>query len=410
MKKTEQMLRFFSLSNISHKSSLTITKKAVTLCWVNTNNSPFSMIIKHLSIINYKNIVQAELAFSPKINCFIGNNGMGKTNLLDAVYYLSFCKSSTNAIDSQVVNHGADVCMLQGKYEFENDTIEEIYCGIRRRQKKQFKRNKKDYDRISDHIGLIPLVMISPADNELIVGSSDERRRFMDITISQFDKAYLQALMRYNRALQQRNILLKNDDHAIDLTLLELWENQLIEDGKIIQEKRCAFIENLTPVFAALYERISQSAERVSFEYVSQLNDVDFRESLIANRKRDIVIGHTTVGVHRDELEMLLNGHPMKKVGSQGQHKTFFVSLKLAQFHFLLKTGRTTPILLLDDIFDRLDAHRVKEIVSLVSEPEFGQIFISDTNRESLDSLILPLGNSAHIYSVVNGEITLTTV
>ena len=367
------------------------------------------MILKHLSIINYKNITQTELEFSPKINCLIGNNGMGKTNLLDAVYYLSFCKSSTNAIDSQVVNHNVDVCMLQGKYEFENDTTEEIYCGIRRRQKKQFKRNKKDYDRISDHIGLIPLVMISPADNELIVGGSDERRRFMDITISQFDKVYLQALIRYNRALQQRNILLKNEERAIDLTLLELWEDQLIEDGKIIYEKRRVFIENLIPVFDVFYERISQSAEKVSFEYVSQLNSVDFREALISNRRRDMAMGHTTVGIHRDELDMQLNGYPMKKVGSQGQHKTFYVSLKLAQFRFLLKTGRTTPILLLDDIFDRLDAQRVKEIVSLVSEPAFGQIFISDTNRESLDNLLLPLGNSAHIYSVVNGEITRIT-
>ena len=363
------------------------------------------MILKHLSIINYKNIAQAELEFSPKINCFIGNNGMGKTNLLDAVYYLSFCKSSTNPIDSQIINHDADVCMLQGKYEFENDVTEEIYCGIRRRQKKQFKRNKKEYERIADHIGLIPLVMISPADNELITGGSDERRRFMDIAISQFDKSYLQALIHYSRALQQRNILLKNEERTIDFTLLELWEDRMINDGKIINEKRRAFIEQFTPIFNSFYMRISQSSETVSFDYISQLNDADFREALAANRRRDMAIGHTTVGIHRDDLEMLLDGHPTKKVGSQGQNKTYFVSLKLAQFYFLLKTGRTTPILLLDDIFDRLDVNRVEEIVKLVSETEFGQIFISDTNRESLDKILAQQNNDFHIYSVENGEI-----
>ena len=365
------------------------------------------MILRHLSIINYKNIAQAELEFSPKVNCFIGNNGMGKTNLLDAVYYLSFCKSHTNPIDSQIINHDADMCMLQGKYEFDEGALEEIYCGIRRRQKKQFKRNKKEYERLADHIGLLPLVMISPADNELIVGGSDERRRFMDIAISQFDKAYLQVLIRYNKALQQRNVLLKNEERAIDLTLLELWEDQLIDDGKFINEKRRAFIEAFSPIFSMFYARISQSNETVQFEYISQLSEADFREALIANRRRDMAIGHTTVGIHRDELEMLLNGHPIKKVGSQGQHKTYFVSLKLAQFHFLLKIGRTTPILLLDDIFDRLDANRVEEIVKLVSEPTFGQIFISDTNRESLDKILEQQQNDFRIFAVDRGEITL---
>ena len=365
------------------------------------------MILKELSIINYKNLLQAELQFSPKINCFIGNNGMGKTNLLDAVYYLSFCKSYTNPIDSQIINHAADVCMLQGRYEFEDDRREEVYSGIRRRQKKQFKRNKKEYERLSDHIGLIPLVMISPADNELITGVSEGRRKFMDLAISQFDKEYLRALVRYTKALQQRNVLLKNRDDLIDHTLLELWEEQMIDDGIFIHQRRKAFIDAFTPIFNDFYTRISQSGEEVSFDYISQLNDADFRESLQHNRQRDIAIGHTTTGIHRDELEMLLDGFPIKKVGSQGQNKTYFVSLKLAQFHFLLKTGHTTPILLLDDIFDRLDANRVEEIVKLVSGPEFGQIFLSDTNRESLDRILERTDNNSHIYSVIDGDINL---
>lgn len=363
------------------------------------------MFLKQLSIINYKNLAQVELELSPKINCFVGNNGMGKTNLLDAVYYLSFCRSYANPIDAQIIKHDADVCMLQGKYEFENQGEEEIYCGLRRRQKKQFKRNKKEYEKLSDHIGFIPLVMISPADIEIIQGGSEERRKFMDIAISQFDKEYMHALIRYNNALQQRNALLKMDDNEIDFTLLELWEDQMVGDGELIFEKRQAFVEKFIPIFDEFYKNISLSSENVTFDYVSQLSDNDFGELLRQNRRRDIAVGHTTTGIHRDELEMLLDGFPIKKVGSQGQNKTYFVSMKLAQFHYLLKTGKRTPILLLDDIFDRLDANRVEEIVKLVSSDEFGQIFISDTNRESFDKILERINNSYHIYSVKDGEI-----
>lgn len=365
------------------------------------------MILKELSLIHYKNLTQVDLSLSPKMNCFIGDNGVGKTNLLDAVYYLSFCKSYTNPIDSQIIKHGEEVCMLQGRYEGEEEVKEEIYCAIRHRQKKQFKRNKKEYERLSDHIGLIPLVMISPADNELITGGSEVRRRFMDMAVSQFDKEYLRALLRYNKALQQRNVLLKNEESVIDFTLLELWEEQLVEAGVFIFSRRREFIEEFTPIFNQFYSRISQSGEQVSFSYISQLNGADFLEKLKHNRQRDLYLGHTSVGIHRDELEMLLDDYPIKKVGSQGQNKTYFVSLKLAQFHFLLKRGNTTPIILLDDIFDRLDSKRVEEIVKLVSGEEFGQIFISDTNRGSLDKILARLNNNSQIYSVTDGEITL---
>lgn len=365
------------------------------------------MILKELSIINYKNLTQTDLSLSSKMNCFIGDNGMGKTNLLDAVYYLSFCRSNTNPVDSQIIRHGEEVCMLQGRYEFDDTTQEEIYCAIRRKQKKQFKRNKKEYERLSDHIGLIPLVMISPDDSELITGGSEVRRRFMDMAVSQFDKEYLRALVRYDKALQHRNALLKGSEPQIDLTLLDLWEEQMAEAGTSIHRKREAFIREFTPVFNQFYTRISRSGEQVSLGYTTQLHEAGFRELLRQNRQRDLFLGHTSTGVHRDELEMLLDGYPIKKVGSQGQNKTYFVSLKLAQFHFLLKTGKTTPIMLLDDIFDRLDARRVEEIVKLVSGPEFGQIFISDTNRESLDKILERVRNGSHIYSVKDGEINL---
>lgn len=363
------------------------------------------MILKHLSIINYKNLSQVELDLSSKINCFVGNNGMGKTNLLDAVYYLSFCKSYTNPIDSQIINHNSDVCMIQGKYQLENDKMTEIYCGIKRRQKKQFKRDKKEYEKLSEHIGQIPLVMISPADIEIIEGGSEERRKFMDIAISQFDKEYMQALIRYNKALQQRNALLKLDEKFVDITLLQIWEDQLVGEGEFIYRKRQDFIEKFTPIFDYYYKRVSASDENVSFEYNSQLQDGNYAVKLVENRRREMILGHTSTGVHRDELEMLLDGFPIKKVGSQGQNKTYFVALKLAQFNYLHNAGNRTPILLLDDIFDRLDAKRVEEIVKLVSSDEFGQIFISDTNRESFDQVLERIGHNHHIYYVEDGDI-----
>ena len=361
------------------------------------------MILKHLSILNYKNLPEVELTLSPKINCFLGDNGMGKTNLLDAVYYLSFCKSHSNPIDSQVIMHDADICMIKGKYEFATGNEEEISCALKRRQKKQFKRNKKQYDKLSAHIGFIPLVMISPADNDLIMGGSEERRLFMDVAISQFDKPYLQSLVRYNNALQQRNATLKIE--TVDKSLLELWEEVMIEEGEAIFEKRNLFIQELTPIFHQFYSTISQSKERVSLNYSSQLADCSFKERLMDARKRDMILGHTTVGIHRDELDMLIDEFPIKKDGSQGQKKTFFVSLKLAQFQFLANKSNTTPLLVLDDIFDRLDETRVKEIINLVSGPHFGQIFISDTNRQSLDRILHPFNDNYHLYSVENGVI-----
>jgi len=281
-----------------------------------------------------------------------------------------------------------------------------FYCAIRRHQKKQFKRNKKDYDRLSDHIGFIPLVMISPADNEIILGGSDERRRFVDMVISQFDKEYMNALIRYNNALQQRNALLKNEPSQIDPTLLDLWEEQMVDEGQSIFEKRNTFVKQFIPIFDLVYKQISRSSESVSLEYVSQLHASGFAHQLKAGRQRDMVLGHSTMGVHRDDLEMLLEDYPIRRVGSQGQNKTFFVSLKLAQFLFLRETSHTVPILLLDDIFDRLDTSRVEEIVKLVSSSDFGQIFISDTNRESLDEILSATDHDYHIYKVENGDVS----
>ena len=362
------------------------------------------MILKKLSILNYKNILQAEVSFSPDINCFFGNNGMGKTNLLDAVHYLSFCKSHINTPDSQLINNGQDMCVLQGNYDYEGRE-EEIFCAIRRRQRKQFKRNKKEYDKLSEHIGLLPLVMVSPADSELIAGGSDERRRFMDVVISQYDKEYLEALIRYNKALAQRNTLLKSEV-PVEEELFLIWEEMMAQAGEIVFRKREAFISEFIPIFQSFYSFISQDKEQVGLTYDSHARDASLLDVIKASRVRDQIMGYSLHGIHKDELNMLLGDFPIKREGSQGQNKTYLVALKLAQFDFLKRTGTTVPLLLLDDIFDKLDASRVEQIIKLVAGDNFGQIFITDTNREHLDRILHKVGSDYKMFQVDQGVIT----
>ena len=362
------------------------------------------MILKRISILNYKNLEQVELSFSPKLNCFFGQNGMGKTNLLDAVYFLSFCKSAGNPIDSQNICHDADFFVIQGFYEAADGTPEEIYCGMKRRQKKQFKRNKKEYTRLSDHIGFLPLVMVSPADSELIAGGSDERRRFMDVVISQYDKEYLDALIRYNKALVQRNTLLKSEQ-PVEEELFLVWEEMMAQAGEVVFKKREAFIKEFIPIFQSFYSFISQDKEQVGLSYDSHAREASLLEVLKQSRERDKIMGFSLRGIHKDELNMLLGEFPIKKEGSQGQNKTYLVALKLAQFDFLKRTGRTVPLLLLDDIFDKLDASRVEQIVKLVAGDNFGQIFITDTNREHLDRILHKVGSDYKMFLVEKGII-----
>ena len=363
------------------------------------------MILKQISILNYKNLEQVELEFSPKMNCFIGQNGMGKTNLLDAVYYLSFCKSATNPIDSQNMMHDKDFFVIQGVYESESGDREEVYCGMKRRQKKVFKRNKKEYSRLSDHIGFIPLVMVSPADTELIAGGSEERRRFMDVVISQYDKEYLEALIRYNKALQQRNTLLKAEAEP-DEELLAVWDEMMAMTGEVVYRKRCEFIDEFIPTFQTFYSHISQDKEAVNLSYESHAKHGSLLNQLKESRVRDRIMGYSLKGVHKDDLTMQLGEYPIKREGSQGQNKTYLIALKLAQFDFLRRTGSNTiPLLLLDDIFDKLDASRVEQIVKLVSGDRFGQIFITDTNRDHLDKIMQKIEGEYKVFGVVDGSV-----
>lgn len=363
------------------------------------------MILNKISIINFKNIKEATLELSPKMNCFIGHNGEGKTNFLDAVYYLSFCHSSFNPIDSQIITHDKDFFVIDGVYDTENGDTTDIYCGMKRGTKKHFKRDKKEYKRLAQHIGLIPLIFVSPYDTSLIAGGSEERRRLMDVVISQYDHNYLEALTNYNKALQQRNSLLKMENEP-DAMLLDIWEREMARHGTTIYNARESFVNQLIPVFQNIYNHISDNHESVSLRYVSHAQRGDLLDVIQRDRFRDRAVGYSLHGVHRDDLEMLLDGYQMKREGSQGQNKTFVLALKLAQFDFLKRTAsNTTPMLLLDDIFDKLDAHRVEQIVQLVSGSDFGQIFITDTNRDHLDQILKNVSFGYKLFNVSNGEI-----
>lgn len=360
------------------------------------------MILKKLSLLNYKNIKEATLTLSPKFNCFIGSNGVGKTNVLDSIYFLSFCHSAYSSQDSLVIRHDEPFLVLEGEYEDFS-----IYCGMKRGQKKHFKRDKKEYKRLSEHIGLIPIVMVAPGDTLLIGGASEERRRFMDLVISQLDRSYIASLNRYNKALQQRNALLKNEDEQFDWDVIAILEEQMAADGEYLYQQRNQFVSRLLPLFQQFYSTISGEHERVELQYLSHCQRGPLLDVIRNGRAKDRIMGYSLHGVHRDDLEILINGHPMRVEGSQGQQKTFVIALKLAQFDFLKESNaHTMPILLLDDIFDKLDAARVEKIVQLVSGDGFGQIFITDTNRDHLDQILQMNNADYRLFLVNDGEIS----
>lgn len=364
------------------------------------------MYLQRLSIVNYRNIGQAELEFAQGINCFVGPNGSGKTNILDAVYYLSFCKSFQNPADSQNVQHGLDFFVLQGWYE-KNGSDEEVYCGFKHNQKKQFKRNKKEYPRLADHIGFIPLVSVSPSDEMLVVEGSESRRKFMDSVISQYDKRYLDDLIRYARVLMQRNKLLKElaDGNLSGQGVVEVIDMQLVALAKSIHKARVAFLDEFLPVFNTHFANISGGAETVGLTYASHLNQPDFEGVMAQNLRRDMAIGYTSKGIHKDDLEFVLGGHPLKREGSQGQKKSFVISLKLAQFDFLAKHQGVKPVLLLDDIFDKLDESRGQSLLRMVSEDHFNQIFITHTHKEALLTVLKSVGKEIKLFEVKKGEV-----
>lgn len=364
------------------------------------------MYLQKLKLANFKNIERSDFLFSEKINCFIGLNGAGKTNILDAIYYLSFCKSYFNPIDSVNITHNLPFFAIHGDYIKNGDRDYEIACIQKRNHKKQFKLNDKEYDRLSDHIGLFPLVMISPYDRDLINEGSDVRRKFIDTVISQFDKPYLGDLINYNKALVQRNALLKSfaERNYFDASALEIWDEQIVKCGNRIFTKRKIFLNDFIPMFQRYFEFVSGGREEVSITYDSQLNEKSLDELLVAALDKDRAVRYSTVGTHKDDLNMLINDHPVKKFGSQGQQKSYIIAIKLAQFEFTKEKTGIKPVLLLDDIFDKLDEERVKQIIELVGDNNFGQVFITDTQKERIMHIFDKVKIEHKIFKVESGN------
>jgi DNA replication and repair protein RecF len=347
------------------------------------------MYLKKLSLTNFKNYDEAEYSFSDKINCFVGNNGVGKTNLLDAIHYLSFCKSFFNPIDSQNIRHTEDFFAIRGTCVRNDGESDHLQCIQKRNHRKKFLLNKKEYDRLADHIGEYPLVMISPYDRDLINDGSELRRKYIDSVISQFDRLYLDDLISYQKALFQRNTLLKSfhEKHSFDPVSLESWNEQLILHGNVIYAKRKSFLEKFIPIFRHYYNFINISGEPVDILYQSQLSGEDYANQLVQSLDRDRSTQYSNIGIHKDDLDFRISGYPVKRFGSQGQQKSFVIAIKLAQFDYTRNVKGYKPLLLLDDIFDKLDDLRVQQVIKLVSENSFGQVFITDTSEERIRSI-----------------------
>lgn len=366
------------------------------------------MYLNHLSLTNFKNIAEASLDFSPRLNCLLGNNGMGKSNLLDAIYMMSFCKSFSGMTDQMLIRRGEDFAMARGDYN-RRQTAEELTLGLSRGKRKTLRRGGKEYQRLSQHIGTFPLVMAAPQDIDLIRGAGEERRRWTDMVISQGDPRYLDALIRYNAALEQRNRLLRAG--IVDHLLYEAIEAGMDAAARYLDQARRQWVETLKEIFSRYYRAIAEDGEEVGLRYrgsLEQSDDGSLTKLLDQARRHDEIVKYTSVGPHRDDIEFTIDGMPLRRCGSQGQCKTFTIALRLAQYEFLHTATGIRPILLLDDIFDKLDSHRVGRIMNLVtSGDDFGQIFVTDTNREHLDEIVAMTAGDFRLWSVDNGRFEL---
>ncbi|MDD2634380.1 MAG: DNA replication and repair protein RecF [Bacteroidales bacterium] len=363
------------------------------------------MFLKNLSLINFKNFDTFDIALCNKINCFIGDNGIGKTNILDSIHYLSFCKSFVNLSDRQNIKNDKDFFLINGDFSrFDNE--EKISCAFHKDKKKSFKKNANEYQKLSEHIGFLPVVYTTPYDSSLIHNGSDIRRKFVDTIISQFDKKYLQALISYKHILEQRNQILKNytKTRIINSEELEIWDMQLVEFAEKVFKARCNFITETKEIFQKYYKLISNNMEEVSLKYISHLSEGNFAEQLSAAINKDKFLGFTSVGIHKDDFDFLLGENPIKRFGSQGQQKTFVISLKFTQFDYIKSKMNLAPILLLDDIFDKLDKKRVKVITELVSNDNFGQIFITDTSYSRMPNILNELDIKHKIVNLSNNK------
>lgn len=359
------------------------------------------MHLKQLSLINFKNHTDQFYELSPEINVFVGNNGVGKTNILDSVHYLSMCKSFLNPIDRQNIKFNEKFFLLQGDF-IKNEKTQNISCSVQLGQKKKIKKNKKEYDKLSDHIGEFPVVIISPYDSNLITEGSEVRRKFMDSIISQYDRNYLEALMKYNKVLQQRNALLKKflEYRIFELESIEIWDEQLVQLGNLIFSKRQEFLKTFLPNFQKYFHFLSDGKEDIHIDFSSQLSNNSLDALLNSAHKKDSKVGYTTVGIHKDDLIFQINDQPIKKFGSQGQQKSFLIALKLTQFEYIRNLLNKKPILLLDDIFDKLDHNRVERLMELVSDNVFGQVLITDTDIDRINKVFSNINGDKKIFKL----------
>ncbi len=359
------------------------------------------MFLKRISLLNYKNFSESTFELDAKINCFVGKNGIGKTNILDAIYHLANGKSYFNPLSVQNIKHEADFFLIDGTFEKDNRP-EHILCSLKKGQKKILKRNGKVYEKFSDHVGLIPLVIISPSDSDLIIEGSETRRKFIDSVISQLDSTYLQKLIQYQKIISQRNALLKYFalNHVFEEETLVIYNEQLNDLGQFIFEKRTAFLKDFVPIFNDYYQEISDASEEVQLVYQSDLFEKNTKTLLEENISKDRALHYTSVGVHKDDLLFEIKNYPIKKFGSQGQQKSFLIALKLAQFDFVKKQNGVKPLLLFDDIFDKLDEYRVSKIIKMVNNEEFGQLFISDTHSDRTENIVKTTHQSYKIFNL----------
>lgn len=387
-----------------------LLKKEFPECRIDLLNlfqrKPVEMYLRRLNLSNFKNYKEIDVEFSPRINCFVGDNGVGKTNILDAIHYLSLTKSYFVNIDSVNIHHGEDFFIIKGVFH-NTDSEEEIICGLQRNKRKTFRREGKEYTRISDHIGRYPVVMISPADSSIITGGSEERRKFMNNVISQFNRNYLNDIIAYNKAMKQRNRLLKDyaAEARYDRQMLELWEEQMHKPARAIYDSRSGFVQEIIPLFQQYYNHISDGREEVRLRYKSQLSKNSMKELFERNLEKDRIMRYTTSGIHRDDLYLEMNDFSIKEIGSQGQQKSYLVALKLAKFEYIRSKGGMKPILLMDDVFDKFDEKRVAQIIELVSENRFGQIFITDTHRERMQMLLSQIDIDYKLFIIEEGMI-----
>ena len=368
------------------------------------------MYLRKLALTNFKNYELSELEFSPKINCFVGNNGVGKTNILDAIHYLSLTKSFFNSIDSISIRHGEDYFIIQGTF-VRDSKEDQIYCAFQKQKQKLLKRNGKEYQKLSDHVGRYPVVMISPADSALITEGSEDRRKFMNKIISQYSAEYLDCVLRYSKALQQRNKLLKdiNASGKVDNDILSVWDAQLVKYGNYVYNERDILVNELIPVFQEYYSLISSGKESVKLKYRSHLSEGSFTEALVNSINKDRYLEYTTVGIHKDDLLLEMNDFSVKLLGSQGQQKSYLVALKLAKFDYIKRKAGFSPILLLDDIFDKFDAERVEQIIKLVGNQRFGQIFITDTHQNRLQDILTSHKTDYKLFRIAENGIAEVT-